>query len=78
MRTPLLDRLIGGFVWQPARINVRSPHASANELATALAHTVVPSGGLALVSLGQGDFVHNLVASRRHSRSPRSHRHRPS
>lgn len=76
MRTPLLDRLIGGLVWQAARINVRSEPASTNEFATAAA-AAVSCQRLALVSLGQGDFTRNLIPGSSHARGRSRREHRP-
>lgn len=45
MSTTILERLVGGFVWQPARINVRSPHASAT-VTTETASRVLAALGL--------------------------------
>lgn len=76
MRTPFLDRLVGGLVWRAARVNVRSEVASTNEIATAAAAFVVGGQRLALVSLGQGEFTRNLFASATHAagRARREHR----
>lgn len=76
MSTLLLARLVGGFVWRPATLAVRSPDACTNELATA-ASAAVSCQRLALVSLGQGDFVRNLIASTQHARGRSRRGHRP-
>jgi hypothetical protein len=67
MKTPLIERLVGGLVWRAARVNVRSADAARNELATAA--LALSGQRLALVSLGQGDFVRNLLESP-HGSSP--------
>lgn len=76
MKTPLLERLIGGFVWRPARPASFSSDAGHNELATA-ALASVSCQRLALVSLGQGDFIRNLIASTQHARGRSRRGHRP-
>ena len=65
MKTHLLERLVGGLVWQAARVNRFSPDAGHNELATAAA-AFVTGQRLALVSLGQGDFTRNLIHAANH------------
>ncbi len=65
MRTPILERLVGGLVWQAARVNRFNPDAGHNELATA-AMAATSGDRLALVSLGQGDFTRNLIHTRTH------------
>lgn len=76
MKTPILERLVGGLVWRPARPTVFSRDAGHNELATAAA-AAVSCQRLALVSLGQGDFTINLIASASHARGRTRREHRP-